>query len=135
MSQSLLPLDLASIELSSALPLAKNRFHRIRLHSPKIFTLGAQIDVLSPLRLPNFATQAFYKNPCIGICERVNQEVSPRLVVIGVGRKKTFGSRRAGVWRLKPDSNRRTRLCRPLHSPSAIQPNWDWYSYIKVKGL
>ena len=26
-------------------------------------------------------------------------------------------------WRLKPESNRRTRLCRPLHNHSAIQPD------------
>ena len=25
-------------------------------------------------------------------------------------------------WRLKPESNRRKRLCRPLHNHSAIQP-------------
>ncbi len=26
------------------------------------------------------------------------------------------------VWRLRPESNRRTRLCRPLHDHSATQP-------------
>ena len=27
-----------------------------------------------------------------------------------------------GLWRLRPESNRRTRLCRPLHNHSATQP-------------
>jgi hypothetical protein len=44
------------VELSSALPF--DRFHRIRLHSLKDFALSAQIS-LSPLRLPNSATQAW----------------------------------------------------------------------------
>ena len=28
-------------------------------------------------------------------------------------------------WRLEPESNRRTRLCRPLHNHSAIEPSDD----------
>ncbi|CBJ10926.1 hypothetical protein LLO_0591 [Legionella longbeachae NSW150] len=29
------------------------------------------------------------------------------------------------LWRLRPESNRRTRLCRPLHDHSATQPHFD----------
>src|SRR5690606_3098763 len=29
---------------------------------------------------------------------------------------------RSGIWRLGSESNRRTRLCRPLHNHSATQP-------------
>ena len=28
------------------------------------------------------------------------------------------------VWRLRPESNRRTRICSPLHDHSAPQPNY-----------
>jgi hypothetical protein len=37
------------------------------------------------------------------------------------------------VWRLRPESNRRTRLCRPLHNHSATQPQNRFFQFKLIK--
>ena len=60
---------------------------------------GRSRGILSPLRLP----------------------ISPPGRGAGVGHGAGKGSG-GGMWRLSPESNRGTRLCRPLHDHSATQP-------------
>ncbi len=44
-------------------------------------------------------------------------DVYAELIRLGI-----FRTTKRRLWRLKTESNRRTRLCRPLHNHSAIQP-------------
>ena len=64
--------------------------------TPVHLRVSPQGTLTSPLRLPDFATRAM---------------------------KKTKGHQvLTEKWRLRSESNRRTRLCRPLHNHSATQP-------------